>query len=65
MMSRFPGEKLKKKYPVKLKKSYFIFFQVIALYIFMPPILKTCNEYISTTFIASSFKLGQLIEDDE
>ena len=27
--------------------------------------LKTCNQNISKTIIASSFKLGQLIEDDE
>ena len=27
--------------------------------------LKTCNEDISKTIIVSSFKHGQLIEDDE
>ena len=27
--------------------------------------LKICNHYISKTITARSFKLGQLIEDDE
>ena len=54
MMSRSIGE--------NLKKSYFIFFK-------LSPIadldFKICNHGISKTITARSFKLGQLIEDDE
>ena len=42
-----------------MKKSLFIL--VIALCKFLA--LKTCNQDISETIKASSFKLGQLIED--
>ena len=46
---------------VKLRKSYFIFsycpLQILAL--------KTCSRDISKAFTAISFKLGQLIEDNE
>ena len=56
MMSRSPGEKLK-------KKSYFFF-----LFIYCPLqilALKTCSQNISKTITASSIKLCQLIEDNE
>ena len=46
---------------VKIKKSYF--FLVITLCKCLA--LKTCNQNISKTITASSFKLGQLIEDNE
>ena len=53
MMSRFIGE--------NLKTSYF--------FLNYPPLqiltLKICNHDISKTITARSFKLGQLIEDDE
>ena len=45
------------------KKSYLIFFLVIALCKFLA--LKTCNQDISETITASSLKIGQLIEDNE
>ena len=46
-----------------LKKSYFIFFMnYLPLQIWT---LKICYHDISKTIIARSFKLGQLIEDDE
>ena len=44
------------------KKSYFIFFELSPLQIWT---LKICNHDISKTTTARSFKLGQLIEDDE
>ena len=52
MMSRSIGE--------NLKKSYF-FFNYLPLQIWT---LKICN-HISKTTTARSFKLGQLIDDDE
>ena len=54
MMSRSIGE--------NSKKSYFIFLNYLPLQIWT---LKICNHGISKTITASSFKLGQLIEDDE
>ena len=54
MMSRSIGE--------NLKKSYVIFFE---LALFADLTLKICNHNISKTITARSFKLGQLIEDDE
>ena len=54
MMSRSIGE--------NLKKSYFIFLNYLPLKI---GTLKICNHDISKTITARSFKLGQLIEDDE
>ena len=53
-MSRSIGE--------NLKTSYFIFFNYLPLQIWT---LKICNHDISKTITARSFKLGQLIEDDE
>ena len=53
MMSRSIGE--------NLKKSYF-FFNYLPLQIWT---LKICIYDISKTITARSFKLGQLIEDDE
>ena len=44
------------------KKSYFIFFELSP---FADLNLKICNQDISKTITARSFKLGQLIEDDE
>ena len=44
------------------KRSYFIFFVFLTLQI---SILKICNHDISKIITARSFKLGQLIEDDE
>ena len=54
MVSRLPNENLKKK--VYYFFSYFPL-QVLAL--------KTCSQGISKTITASSFKLCQLIEDNE
>ena len=54
MMSRSIGE--------NLKKSYFIFFELSPFADFT---LKICKYDISKTITARSFKLGQLIEDDE
>ena len=46
-----------------LKKSYIFFFSnYLPLQIWT---LKICNHDISQTITARSFKLGQLIEDDE
>ena len=45
-----------------LKKSYFIFLNYLPLQIWT---LKICNHDVSKIITASSFKLGQLIEDDE
>ena len=53
-MSRSIGE--------NLKKSYFIFSNNLPLQIWT---LKMCIYDISKTITAWSFKLGQLIEDDE
>ena len=54
-MSRSIGE--------NLKKCYFIFFaNYLPLKIWT---LKICNHDIAKTLTARSFKLGQLIEDDE
>ena len=53
-MSTKPGE--------NVKKSNFIFSSYYPLQI---STLKTCNQDISKTITANSFKLGQLIEDDE
>ena len=44
------------------KKSYFFFSNYLPLQIWT---LKICNHDISKTITARSFKLGQLIEDDE
>ena len=58
MMRRSIGE--------NLKKSYFIFFEFFSNYL---PLqiwtLKICNHDFSKSSTARSFKLGQLIEDDE
>ena len=53
MMSRSIGE--------NLKKSYFIYFFKLSPF----ADLNFCNHDISKTITARSFKLGQLIEDDE
>ena len=45
-----------------LKKSYFIFSNYLPLQIWA---MKICNHDISKNITARSFKLGQLIEDDE
>ena len=44
------------------KKSYLFFSNSLPLQIWT---LKICNHDISKTITATSFKLGQLIEDDE
>ena len=54
MMSRSIGE--------NLKKIYFIFYE---LYPFADLDFEICNHDISKNITARSFKLGQLIEDDE
>ena len=54
MMSRSIGE--------NLKKSYFIFFELSP---FADLVFEICIHDISKAIIARSFKLGQLIEDDE
>ena len=54
MMSRSIGENLKKK--------FFFFSNYLPLQIWT---LKICNHDISKSITARSFKLGQLIEDDE
>ena len=54
MMSRSIGE--------NLKKSYSIFF--FELFPFADMDFKICNNDISKSITSSSFKLGQLIEDD-
>ena len=54
MMSRSIGENLKKK--------FYFFSNYLPLQILT---LKICNHDISKTITAWSFKLGQLIEDDE
>ena len=54
MMSRSIGE--------NLKKSYLFFSNYLPLQIWT---LKMCIHDISKTITARSFKLGQLIEDDE
>ena len=54
MMSRLPG--------ANLKESYFICFVFFPSQIWT---LKICNYDISKRIKARSFKLGQLIEDDE
>ena len=54
MMSRLPGENLK-------KKIYIYFFNYLPLQVWT---LKICNHDISKSVTARSFKLGQLIEDD-
>ena len=53
MLRKFIGENLEKKY---------IFSNYLPLQIW---ILKICNHDISKTITARSFKLYQLIEDDE
>ena len=48
---------------MKIRKKLFNFFSnYLPLQIWT---LKICNHDISQTIIARSFKLGQLIEDDE
>ena len=54
MMSRSIGENLKKNIIV------FSYYRPLQIWT-----LKICNHDISKTIIATSFKLGQLIEDDE
>ena len=54
MMSRSIGE--------NIKKSFVFFLNYLPLQIWT---LKICINDISKTIIARSFKLGQLIEDDE
>ena len=54
MMSRSIGE--------SLKKSYFIFFELSPFADFD---FENCNHDILKTITARSFKLSQLIEDDE
>ena len=54
MMSRLLGENMKK---VNVFFSNYLPLQFWTL--------KICNHDISKTFIGRSFKLGQLIEDDE
>ena len=54
MMSRSIGE--------NLKKSLYVFLNYLPLQIWT---LKICIYDISKTITARSFKLGQLIEDDE
>ena len=54
MMSRSIGE--------NLKKLFYFFSNYLPLQI---RTLKICNLDISKTITARSFKLGQLIEDDE
>ena len=54
MMSRSIGE--------NLKKVILFFLNYLPLQIWT---LKICNHDISKTIIARSFKLNQLIEDDE
>ena len=44
------------------KKSYFIFFKLSP---FADWTLKICNQDISKSIEARSFKLGELLEDDE
>ena len=53
-MSRLPGE--------NKKKSYYNFFELLPFANFG---IKTCNNDIFKTITASSFKLGQLIENDK
>ena len=48
---------------VKIKKKKLFYFRVIALCKYLA--LKTCNKDISKTITASSFKLDQLIENNE
>ena len=55
MMSRLIGENY-------LKKLFYFFSNYLPLHIWT---LKICNHDISKTITARSFKLGQLIEDDE
>ena len=57
MMSRLIGE--------NLKNSYIFFSNYFPLQIWTFENLKICNHDISKTITAMSFKLGQLIEDDE
>ena len=57
MMRKFIDENLKKK-----KNVYFFFSNCLPLLIWT---LKICIHDISKTITARSFKLGQLIEDDE
>ena len=52
-MSRLSGE--------NLNKSYFIFSSYCPLQIWA---LETCNQDIYKIIIASSFKHGQLVDDD-
>ena len=54
MMIRLLGE--------NLRKSYYIFFELSPFADFD---FKICNHGISKSITARSFKLGQLIEDDE
>ena len=53
-MSRLPGD--------FFLKRYFIFSSYCPLQIWA---LETCNQDISKIIIASSFKYGHLVEDDE
>ena len=53
-MTKLPGG--------NLKKSYLFYSSYCPLQIWS---LKTCSQDISKIIIASSFKLGQLIDDEE
>ena len=48
---------------MKIKKKLFYFFFELSPFADLD--LKICNHDISKTITARSFKLGQLIEDDE
>ena len=73
MMSRLIGENLRKSYLFfsklslfadleNLRKKYSFFSNYLPLPIWT---LKICNHDILKSIAARSFKLGQLIEDDE
>ena len=47
---------------VKIKKNYFSFYDLLT---FSNLGIETCNQDISKIIIASSFKRGQLVEDDK
>ena len=54
-MSRLPGQNLKKK----------LHFTILSYCPLQSCALESCNQNISKTIIASCFKHGQLVEDDE
>ena len=57
MMRKLIGENKKKSYFISFISLYYLPLQIWTL--------KICNHDISKTITARSFKLGQLIEDDE